>query len=47
LGLYDRDYMKKKSQKNPSGGKPPNDKTILIIVAAISFILGFILGKII
>ena len=44
MGLYDRDYMKQKSSR-PSGKQSP-DK-IIIIVAIISFILGFIVGKII
>ncbi len=44
MGLYDRDYMKERS-KPPSS--PKNENTKLIIVAIISFILGFIVGKII
>jgi len=47
LGLYDRDYMRERSQSGHSGGKSPDNKNLLIIVAVISFILGFILGKII
>jgi len=52
VGLYDRDYMRER--KTPartgfktSGGKPSKNNNLLIIVAVVSFILGFILGKII
>ena len=44
MGLYDRDYMKERSKPSYS---PKNENTKLIIVAVISFILGFIVGKII
>ncbi|WP_456402480.1 hypothetical protein [Persephonella sp.] len=45
MGLYDRDYMRERSRSSiPSGG---GNNTKLIITAVISFILGYIVGKII
>ncbi len=45
MGIYDRDYMRERTQK-PSY-TPKNENTKLIVVAIISFILGYIVGKII
>ncbi|WP_457622601.1 hypothetical protein [Persephonella sp.] len=45
MGLYDRDYMRERD-KRPSPYKTDENKK-LIIIAVISFILGFIAGKII
>jgi hypothetical protein len=45
MGLYDRDYMKERGKKQPQFRYDENRK--LILIAVISFILGFIAGKII
>jgi len=47
MGIYDRDYMKERRYSTGGGGKPSGNNNLLIIVAVVSFILGFILGKII
>jgi len=46
MGLYDRDYMKDRNTKKSLSYTSSNN-TKLIIVAVISFVLGFIAGKII
>ncbi|WP_200674168.1 hypothetical protein [Persephonella atlantica] len=45
MGLYDRDYMRER--KAGYSPKKPSDNSKIILIAVISFILGFILGKII
>ncbi len=45
MGLYDRDYMRERSQKSPLS--PKDEKIKFIIIAVVSFILGYIAGKII
>ncbi len=45
MGLYDRDYMRERKTDYSPKKSPDNPKFILVVV--ISFILGFILGKII
>ncbi|MDQ7056803.1 MAG: hypothetical protein Q9M89_10330 [Persephonella sp.] len=45
MGLYDRDYMKER--KTGYSPKRSPDSSKIILIAIISFILGFILGKII
>ena len=45
MGLYDRDYMREKTKYRYS--KTPPENTKLIVIAIISFILGFVIGKII
>jgi len=47
MGLYDRDYMREREKNLFSKKTPKNENTKLILVAVISFILGFIAGKII
>ncbi|WP_457638915.1 hypothetical protein [Persephonella sp.] len=47
MGLYDRDYMRERKSGHSGSPRTPDRNTTLIIVAVISFILGFILGKII
>ncbi|WP_457641043.1 hypothetical protein [Persephonella sp.] len=45
MGLYDRDYMKERSGRSYSPRRNENVK--IIIIAVVSFILGFVVGKII
>ncbi len=47
MGLYDRDYMREREKKFFSKKSPKNENTKLILIAVISFILGYIAGKII
>jgi len=46
MGLYDRDYMRERARKQPSLS-PKDERIKLLIVAIVSFILGYIVGKII
>ncbi len=47
MGLYDRDYMKERNKKSFSYKSSAGIDKKIIIVAVISFILGYLAGKII